>query len=512
MSIRVLEALPVSKPKPKQGDSDAALARFAVMFPLLMTFLLALVPVMGTGAKFPFLIVLVPLVLWYAAVDTERAIYVYIAWCWMDGTIRGVFDSTPVAIVARDIVMGVILVGWAARRLRTRHDDPIRVPPVTRLITLFIVICLLQVANPYSLGLFRSLAGLKVHLTPLPLFFLAYDVFRRRSQVRSLLLFLTLATLVIGGVSFLQYLQGRDWTWTHFPGTKEVISQNMHTMFRGSNIDKEKLWRPPGTTGFGGGAGWFIGFVFPLPFCLLLLSGQRKFPIPFRVFFGCVLFAFILLLFMNENRSSLVDAAACVLAFGVLVGGRLRFRVLTMALACLAIGLLSWSLSQVISGGATTDRFSSLFADPVQALRSDRKTLFEDYGNVALEVPLGVGLGRIGAAAGQLGSDEETPLTVFSESYLGNMTIETGLIGAALVTAIALVFLRLGYNVLRRLREQDDKLLASVLLSVLITLVMNFAVASVLLGPPGSVLYWLFAAVLLRVFDVRNQSSTQKET
>lgn len=485
------------------STQDQSNNRFALVLPGLMAFLLALVPILGTSARIPFLLVLVPLVLWSAFRDTERAIYVYIAWCWMDGTIRGVFDSSPVAIVARDIVMGVIVVGWAARRLQTRGDDPIRFPPTTLLVGLFVILCILQLANPFSLGLVRSLAGLKVHLTPLPMFFLAYDVFRHRSQIRTLLLFLTLATLVIGAVSLVQYTQGRDWTWTHFPGTKEVISQNMHASTVGAKLNSEDLFKPPGTTGFGGGAGWFIGFVFPLPFCLLLLSGPMKFSKLFRIFFGGCLFAFILLIFINGNRSSLVDALVCVLAFGMMTGGRLRVRTFTAALACLGVGLFGWSLSQVISGGVTTDRFSSLFSDPIGALHNDRKTLFEEYGTIALNSPMGVGLGRIGAAAGHLGTasqHDDIGFSVFSEAYLGNMTFETGIIGAVLVSVIAASFLWLGYRALQALREPDDRLLASALLSVLLTLVLNFVVVSILLGPPGSILYWLCAAVLLRVF------------
>ena len=220
MSTRILEALPASKSEVTDSIRDSRLARFAVMLPLLMALLLALVPVLGAGAKLPFLLALAPLVLWYAFVDTERAIYVYIAWCWMDGTIRGVFDSNPVAIVARDIVMGVIVVGWAAQRLGTLSTDRWRPPPGTLLVVLFIINAVLQLFNPFSLGLIQSLGGLKVHLAPLPLFFIAYDVIRRRGQIRSLFLFLTLATVVISLVSILQYEQGRAGLLPIFPEQK----------------------------------------------------------------------------------------------------------------------------------------------------------------------------------------------------------------------------------------------------------------------------------------------------
>ena len=138
----------------------------------------------------------------------------------MDGTIRGLVDQNAVVIVARDLVLGIVVVGWGLQRLQNRHQNPLRFPPVSLLVTLFVIDCLLQVANPYSLGIIQSIGGLKLHLSAIPLLFIGYDVIRRREQIRALFVFLTLATLVVGLVSFVQYLGGQDWTWAHFPWNK----------------------------------------------------------------------------------------------------------------------------------------------------------------------------------------------------------------------------------------------------------------------------------------------------
>ena len=123
--------------------------------------------------------------------------------------------------------MGIIVLGWAARRVHTRERDPIRLPPGSLLMGFFVLNCLLQVANPVFPGLASCLAGFKMHLAFLPLMFIGYDVFRRREQVRAFLIFLTLATLVISAVSVVQYAQGPNWTYAHFPGSKTVIWQNL---------------------------------------------------------------------------------------------------------------------------------------------------------------------------------------------------------------------------------------------------------------------------------------------
>ena len=500
MVSEVSQTLPRAATLPPVRDSDHQREWFAFALPAAMALLLSLVPALGTAAKIPFLLVLLPLVIWSAFRDTERAIYVYIAWCWMDGTIRGVFDSNPVIAVARDLILAVITVGWAAQRLGTLNTDRLRSPPGTLLVVLFTVNALLQIFNPFSLGLIQSLGGLKVHLSPLPLFFIAYDVIRRRGQVRSLFLFLTLATVVISLVSILQYEQGRDWTFAHFPGTKEVISLSINAS-TGSGLTSNDTFKPPGTTTFGGGTATFAGFIFPLTFVLMLLSGGKRFSPRMRGFFGVILFCFIITFFVNGLRSALVEAVLCVAACSFFVDARTRKRVLVGVGLCLVLGMVGWGSSQAITHGGSSDRFGSLLANPQKALHDDRRTFFEQFGDIVTKAPMGIGLGRTGAVAGHFGTvTTDIGYVPFAEAYLANMIYEVGIIGAILIFLIALSFLVRGYAALRHLTDVDDKLLAAALFSILFTLVSNFFFLPVLAVLPGSVLFWLFGAVLLRVY------------
>ena len=486
---------------------DARRAWFALALPALMAGLLALVPMLGTAAKLPFLLTLLPLFLWAAVRDTERALYVYIAWCWMDGTIRGVFDNAPVMIVARDILLGLTLVGWGLRRLQTRSLDPLRVPPVNLLIILFAVNAVLQIANPYSLGLVQSIGGLKIHLGGIPLLYLGYDVFRRRGQVRSLLVFLTLATLVIGAVSYVQYAHGRDWTWSHFPGSKLVISQNYNPS-AGANLTKDDIFKPPGTGGFGGGTGGTVGSVFPLTFALLLLTGRMDLGRRWEAALAAILLAFTVIIFINGLRSAIAAAIAGVLLCTSLVGGRQRARALAVAGACLVLGLAGWSVSQTVTHGGAADRFGSTFAHPQQAVQSDRQTFFEVAGPILLKSPLGCGIGRSGAAAGYLspgsissGSSGGLGFSTFCEAYLGTAIFEMGLLGALLIAAIACAFLWRGWKALLRLQDGDDRVLAAALLTALALVFQACFASPALTTLPGFLFFWLFGGVLLRVFE-----------
>jgi len=502
MSVSLVKSTPAQN---KPADAQTPEQRrfwFVLAFPAVLAVLVALVPVIGTAAAGPFLLVLVPTLLWAAFRDTERAIYVYFAWCWLDGTIRGLLHSDPISIVARDLVLAVIVVGWGAQRLQNRHADPIRVPPGTLLVALFTINCLLQVFNPFAVGIVQSIGGLKLHLSAIPLLFLGYDVIRRPSQVRSLFLFLTLLTLIMGCVSYVQYAHGPDWTWAHFPGSKDAISSNLSSAHPNEVRGMTAAFKPPGTSTGGGAAGAFIGIIFPLTFVLPLLPGSLRFSGKARTALVAVLLIFIVFIFINAVRSALVIALCGILLCGLLAGGKLRVRLLTAIAVCVALGGIAFTVSQGVSQGGVTSRFASTFSDPVDALHKDRRTFFDDAAFIVTHSPTGVGLGRVGAAGGRLGggAGSDPGFVVFSEAYLGSIMYETGIIGGLLITALALSFIGRCYAYLGRLADPDSKLLATAITAIFVIIFANFFVTPVLLGPPGSVLFWLLGGAALRVF------------
>lgn len=218
--------------------------------------------------------------------------------------------------------------------------------------------------------------------------------------------------------------------------------------------------------------------------------------------------AFVVIILINSVRSSLVVAVSGVAVSVTLIGPRLRERIKMALLACLVLGLVAFAFSQSLSQGGVTDRYASTLSDPANALHQDRQTFFDNGFDIIRLAPMGVGLGRVGAAAGRLGgSDKSLGFTPFSEAYLGDIIFETGLIGAVLILSIALSFIRRGYLAMARLHDPDDKFLAAALLAVLAVVLANFFLSPILLGPPGSVLFWLLSGVLLRVFASLNAAS-----
>lgn len=474
--------------------------RYAVTIAVLMACFLTLVPILREQSRFVFLIVFVPLVIWTSFTDTGKAIYLYIAWCWMDGTIRGIFDNDVIAVLARDIVLIIVLIGWASIRMPNRTRDPIRLPPASALIGLFVINCLLQMANPDSPGFLQSLGGLKEILTPIPLIFISYDVFRRREQCIGLLVFLTLATAIMGAVFVVQYWMGRDWTWAHFPGSQLVIDQLGHATGRGFKLSDMAEFRAPGTTTIGGMPAYYAAIITPMTFALSMLTKNSGISLQARVCFVAMLFMFVVIIFLSSVRSSLVISISSTVVCTLLVGGRLRTRAL-MILAVfgfIAYGALTFTTN--VTEGGVTDRFESMISDPIDTLHSDRKTMFDEIGDVVTRSPLGVGLGRTGAVNGHYKTDTmELGFSVFSESYIDAMIFETGVPGAILIVAIACTYLFLGFRIAMRKRN-EDRLIVAAILAQLIIIFALFPFANVLAGPPGSVLFWMMFGVLHGVY------------
>lgn len=480
---------------------------FAFAVPALMAVLLYLVPVLRGATAILFVLSLVPLLFVNSLKDSERALYLYIAWCWMDGTIRGLFGSSPFMAAARDIVLALIISGWIVQRLRTRFDDPLRMPPATGALALFAVLCVLQMANPYALSLMNSLGALKTHLSTIALYFFAFDVYRRRGQVYSLVIFIVLATAVIGSISMLQYVMGEGWTFEHFPGSDKILD-TQYNFVSGTDAAGMNLFKPPGTVFYGGATGVFLGIVMPLLCSLILMPRISKKVKMLPVLYSFMAFGYVVGIFCNGLRIAITQAATGLVILAFTSGPKMRAKAFTTVGVAAGLAILAFSMSVALSGGALTKRFGSFFNDPVQAMHQDRVTLFEQFVDLSVHSPFGVGLGRNGPAAQFTPRelrDEKLGFGSYSEAYLGFLILEVGLPGAILIFWAACVFLRQGTLAVLATTDENDRLVGAGILAVEGTMVINMFAGPILVQPPGAVLYWVFAAILIRAYGKNSQ-------
>ena len=172
--------------------------------------------------------------------------------------------------------------------------------------------------------------------------------------------------------------------------------------------------------------------------------------------------------------------------------------------------MLAWNVTSSASGGAMTHRWSSLFSDPLQALHSDRQTFFEQIGDLVTKCPFGVGLGREGAVAGHLGTnDSNLGFHPFSEAYFGFLIIETGIFGAVMIAYFVFAYLIRALQAVKRLPMADDRLFASALAAILLVLTANCFLSPILSQPPGSVIFWLCCGIVGRMYAVERGRAAQ---
>ncbi len=483
----------------RAGDQDVERRWFAVGLAVVMAVMLALVPVLKSGAGVLLVLIFLTLLVFNAFREPERAFYVYVAWCWMDGTIRGCLGGSFILSLGRDLVLAFVLSGWATLRLRTRYKDPIRVPPATLPIILFAALCLIECFSPYQLGWLNNLGALKTHLSAIPLYFFAYDVFRRRGQLQSLALFLTLATAVIGACSLLQYEMGQSWTFAHFPGTNKVLDTTYNFVKGGAG----NSFKPPGCTTYGGATGLFLALVVPVTFSLLLLALSRLRGTGSAIFYGCLLFADVIEIFINGLRIGITLAAVGAFICAFAAGGRMRARALGALATCGALAVLGFTISVNLSGGVLGQRYGSFLSNPVEAMHADRKTFFEQAIDLCVASPIGLGLGRHGAAAmfnSTLDDQDKINAGVYSESYIGFVIEETGIIGGIIILVIVGLIVYRAQQAIMTVTDTSDRLIAAGVFASLATMGLAMFAEAVLAQPPGSVLFWSLGGALIRIY------------
>jgi len=100
----------------------------------------------------------------------------------IEGFLKMLSNYNQVVHVGLDIIvlaLAMVLVLQAVVRQRMHLDEL----PYTRLILVYAIWMMLQVFNPYSPGLIQSLASFKVHLTMVPLYFIAASLFDEPKDV-----------------------------------------------------------------------------------------------------------------------------------------------------------------------------------------------------------------------------------------------------------------------------------------------------------------------------------------
>ena len=328
------------------------------------------------------------------ALPLQASLKFYFFYLFIDGALKILSNYNPILHVGQDIFLLCLLFRvFTGANFRWAEWAK---TPFFLLFLLFASSVFVQYLNPFSLGILPSLAGTKVYLSGIMLFFLIFHCVRA-AEIRGLCAWIVFLGVAQGALALTEYFI--------FP---EQIFQ-LHPKYAQIAGDKfiGDLYRPFGTTTSPGAPSVWIFLC--TPFALYLLSYGRT----LRIRFLCLAFFALGLptLLVCQTRAAMVLTALMVAAFFCAPAGRrwLRFGTLALLLGAAALhfgpGLYQGSLkNSLLDLGLEPLKAEQLnlrlltLLDPVTYVTS-RRGATDKILELAEITPFGIGLSRVGAAS-----------------------------------------------------------------------------------------------------------------
>jgi hypothetical protein len=432
------------------------------------------------------------------------ALLVILGYLMVEGFLKLLSNYNPVVHVGIDlIVLGytgwLVLTAVAARRTGLRRI------PWTGLILAYAAWIVVEVGNPYSAGLLPSMASFKVHLTMIPLYFLAAELFARPSDVRGFVVGVTLLSLVPFATALAQYALGPE----------SVLDLSPRFW---QNIAHFHEWRPFGTAATPGGSAAFAFLGAPFALAILTSPGYRRWHKVLaavalalaggtfvvsggrQLFLGCVL-ALLAMTWLAVSRGRLGSTVALAVAAALGVGSYFAVERVLRPLATEAVRS-DPRVPEIWRDNSVTNRLLTL-ADP-QSVVAARQNPLKAIAWRLERYPLGAGLGRTGSAAGALqGALTADPQSArlqqdvgWSDNFFANMIVETGVPGVVLLSAILVAMLVTATRTAARSPDASLAAVAAAVAGVLLAVLAMSWGSQPLLANPITAWFWLTSGVV----------------
>jgi hypothetical protein len=426
--------------------------------------LLAFVAVIGAGITARF---------------SRAAIWALLLWLPIQGWIQiNIFNDSNATVLLYEVFIIWLYVVFSVRALRFPKEFAI--PRVLLCAVPFVIWCIVLV--PFSLaqnGAGLTLIGLRTYLLPLPLVWLGFLAFRRRSELEKVGWAIMVETILVGAVTTAQFAGG-----VNAKGGVTEVPKGF--MIAGT-------LRPPGTFSAPGQLGMYVLLLVPLGLGLLSL----KTAFWKRAGFAAGLVSAAVALVVNSQRATLV-LLAVTLPLMVALARRMK------ALGAILVGIVvlggGYTLGKQVAGEMFERRVISIVDDAELDLLVVPTERMKD----ALETPaIGQGLGIASPGVERIllpeGMSPTRPINKPSESFMAALVYQLGIPGLMLFYFIIVMLMLNGWRAVRACRGTDVALLASAILAYQVAICIDSWTYSPLHFPPSRILFWFWAGVLLRL-------------
>lgn len=403
-----------------RSESASAVVRSFLKDPRLVAYLSTIPAVLALS-----LLVLSPRQLWLPIaalmgfgiafiLPLKYSLFAYFMYMAMEGAFKINSNYNPVAQLGGDMLLMILLVR-ACLDKSTGGVGKITQTPFVKLIAIYAVWVFIQYANPLGLGLIPSIAGSKIYVGMLPLFFLTYHYLDRR-EFELLFICLVGITCVESTLAVIEYIFGQDFMLSLHPRYKATAG----IRFVGS------LYRPFGTTAVPGTPSSWIYLSTPMAMYLLI---RPKASLPTMLLAGYYFAIAVPALIFCQIRTAMVLFALGIIGVAAFPGPGLRKR-MSRIVALFAVGIIGLLpqlkavflqddagendkvalMQNALSKGEIAgkklsgkqiqklaDRLGSL--GKTESFKNARTGAIEGMVELGSQTLFGIGLSRVGAAA-----------------------------------------------------------------------------------------------------------------
>jgi hypothetical protein len=392
--------------------------------------------------------------------------------------------------------------------------------PYTKLILIYGLWMFLQLLNPYSPGIIQSVAAFKIHLTMVPLYFIAATLFRTPQDVVKFLFGMTLISLIPSAMALAQYALG--------PASVLDLSPRFW-----ANISYYHEWRPFGTSAVPGGASVFAFLLAPLTIALLIAPVRKSMkPIAIlailmaaatfvvsgvrQVLLGCVLTIVVMMVLMISRESrkiGMVMTLLAILGFGGYVGVATFLR----PMATEAI-LRDPRAPEIWRQRDVTQRIFTLTRGSSYLQARDNPMRIITYR--ATHYPFGAGLGRTGSTLGafkeQVNADATSRGTQAdvgwtADNFFADMIVEGGIPALIMIMWILIGMMVRAVRLARRAQDPIIIPTAAALAGFYISILAMSYGSQPLLGNPITAHFWFFCGLCAAMQRIEHHEVAQRE-
>jgi hypothetical protein len=421
----------------------------------------------------------------FMALRVNTCLMIFFAYLSVEGMLKLLTNYHPIVHIGADIILFFILVRWVGNKIIT--GEPFERTPYFGLIALHSFWIMIQVFNPYSLGLIPSLGSFKVHLTMIPLFFLGYSVMEEERDLKAFIALQCFLGFVVWGTAMQQYIQGPDSIAWLGPTAQEKLWQFGDFFFR-----------PFGTTATPGAPSNYGLIVLPF-----LVTGFWI----WRSWLARVMLSFLVILgvatlFVCQVRQVFILSVVAVFLVVMLAPRSVIGRGIAVT-AMAGMGMIAYVMSQLLGGLVVMARFLTLLQSQTY-LRSREGSLETALYN-AIHFPFGAGMGRVGAAADKFKLElAQNPVPVkWSDTFPGMMISEAGVPALLFLSLILLLMVFHAFLAVRRTEGEIPRLMAVAIFSLLLIYIPFSVGANPIMGNPYTAYFWFLGGLAMKLSHVQ---------